>query len=103
MNTNKSKLLIKTARWIGQYSLVAFVTVFAFYGARSYVGTKFELLKSNLNESQLPKIISLIESENVPYQLSVDRKRIRVPDYTIPRLQYKIDEVLAKYNLKGGY
>lgn len=103
MNRQNKKMMIGATKWIGQYLLVALVSVFAFYGARAYVGTEYEILQSNIQKTQLNQIVSMIESENVPYILSVDKKRIRVPSYTVPRLQHKLSQLLTGVSTQGGF
>lgn len=94
--------------WLLQYLVAGIVSVSALFFARNYVKTNFELLISDLPKENFSEVITFLEEEYVPYRVSVDKKRIKVPNYEIPRLKQRMKEVFntlpeALHLAKGGY
>ena len=75
--------------------------------AKSYLKTNYDLLISDVDHNDYKAIVDFLETEQVPYTVSFDYKRIRVPDYEIVRLQSRMKHILgikiSELDTKGGY
>ena len=103
MNT-KAKTMLK---WLMHYLFAGVVSISALLIAKSYLATDYDLLISDVDRNEYKTIVSFLETEQVPYIVSFDYKRIRVPDYEIPRLQHRMENMLgikvSELDARGGY
>lgn len=94
-------------KWFLHYVFAGVVSVTALFVARDYMKTKFELLVSEVPKDSYEEVVKFLEDEYVPYIVSFDHKRIRVPDYELPRLRERMKEEFnsdVTTNIsRGGY
>lgn len=101
------KKSVKFMNWLLQYLFAGIFSISALLIAKSYLVTNYDLLISNVKPNDYDKIISFLDEEYVPHEVSFDQKRIRVPDYEISRLQVQLQRKLgirlSEIELRGGY
>lgn len=94
-------------KWIMHYIFAGAISVSALLIAKSYLKTNYDLLISDVDRNDYKTIVTFLETEQVPYIVSFDYKRIRVPDYEIPRLQNRMKSMLgikfSELDARGGY